>query len=303
MVLIPDALAAATVLREGDAGRGWLEELPFTFAAACERWGCIPEGESWHGQVALVVPVGHRSGPGVLKVSFPHPGNIGEAEALRCFGGHGAVRLIDADDTGFVLLMERADPTTLADRLATGAELAVEEAIEIAGDLALQLAVPALPSTVALASTAQGWDGQLKEQVAAFPDLLPKAVTDRARRTIRLLATDTTSTMLHGDLHFGNILRSSRQPWLTIDPKGWSGTRAWDAFTVIAGRREQLQQGGDIYRGAVNRVQRFSTAAKVDPDLALACCQARAVSSYFYQHLVQGAWFDVEFLRVLAHGI
>jgi len=303
VVLIPDALAASTVLREGDAGRGWLEELPFIVAAACERWGCTPDGDPWHGQVALVVPVGHSSGPGVLKVSFPHPGNIGEADALRCFGGHGAVRLVDADDTGFVLLMERADPTTLADRLARCAELAVEEAIEIAGDLSLQLAVPASPSIEVLAGTAEGWEGQLDDQVTACPDLLPKAVTDRARQTIRLLTTDTTATMLHGDLHFGNILQSSREPWLTIDPKGWSGTRAWDAFTVIAGQREQLQQDGDIYGGAVNRVQRFSTAAQINPDLALACCQARAVSSYFYQHLVQGAWFDLEFLRVLAHGI
>lgn len=108
--------------------------------------------------------------------------------------------------------------------------------------------------------------------------------------------------MLHGDLHFGNILRSHREPWLTIDPKGWSGTPAWDAFTVIAGRRVELQQDGDIYRGTVDRIQRFSAAVKIDADLALACCQVRAVSSYLYQHIMAGAWFDLEFLRVLAQG-
>lgn len=69
VVLIPDALAASTVLREGDAGRGWLERLPFIVAAACERWGCTPDVDFWHGQVALIVPVGHSSGPGVLKVA------------------------------------------------------------------------------------------------------------------------------------------------------------------------------------------------------------------------------------------
>lgn len=178
------------------------------------------------------------------------------------------MRLVDADDTGFVLLMERADPTTLADRLARCTELAVEEAIEIAGNLSLQLAVPAAPSTEALAGTAEGWEGQLDDQVTAFPDLLPKAVTDRARQAIRLLTTDTTATALHGDLHFGNILQSSREPWLTIDPKGWNGTRAWDAYTVIAGQREQLQRDGDIYGGAVSRAKRFSTAAQINPGLA-----------------------------------
>lgn len=106
--------------------------------------------------------------------------------------------------------------------------------------------------------------------------------------------------MLHGDLHFGNILRShGREPWLTIDPKGRSGPLAWDAFTVIAGRLEELQQHGDISHGVSDRVRRFSAAAGIDPDLASACCQARAVSSYLYQHIMAGAWFDLEFLRVL----
>jgi len=125
----------------------------------------------------------------------------------------------------------------------------------------------------------------------------------RAMRTMHYVAGDATSTMLHGDLHFGNILRSRREPWLAIDPKGWSGPLAWDTFTVIAGRREDLQQHDDISRDISDRIQRFSAAAGINPDLAAACCQARAVSSYLYQHIMAGAWFDLEFLRVLAQGV
>lgn len=44
--------------------------------------------------------------------------------------------------------------------------------------------------------------------------------------------------MLHGDLHYRNILRSHREPWLIIDPKGWFGTAAFDAFAVATGGRE-----------------------------------------------------------------
>ena len=97
----------------------------------------------------------------------------------------------------------------------------------------------------------------------------------RAMRTMHYVAGDATSTMLHGDLHFGNILRSRREPWLAIDPKGWSGPLAWDTFTVIAGRREDLQQHDDISRDISDRIQRFSAAAGINPDLAAACCQAR----------------------------
>jgi hypothetical protein len=64
------------------------------------------------------------------------------------------------------------------------------------------------------------------------------------------------------------------------------------AFTVIAGRVED--------HVSADRIHRFSAAARVDPDLALACCQARAVSSHLYQQQVPGSWFDMEFLRILA---
>lgn len=265
MVVIPRALAEAIVLREGAAGCSWLHELPTIIDEACNRWGCIPDGDAWHGQVALVIPVRHARSSAALKVSFPHAGNRGEADALRCFDGHGAIRLIDADDSGFVLLLERADPLTLSDRLSKGVGTAVEEALEIAGDLARQLAVPASPAIASLASTTAEWDQQLDDQVTATSGLLPGAAIAQARRTIHYLADDATSTMLHGDLHFGNILRSRREPWLAIDPKGWSGTSAWDAFTVIAGRREELRQHGDLSRGISARIRRFSAAAGINP--------------------------------------
>jgi streptomycin 6-kinase len=77
-------------------------------------------------------------------------------------------------------------------------------------------------------------------------------------------------TMLHGDLHFDNIMRANREPWLSIDPKGWSGTAAFDTFTVIIGRREDLATSQSLYAAIVQRVYRFAAAALVHPDLALA---------------------------------
>lgn len=304
MVVIPQSFAEATVLREGAAGRAWLHDLPTIAAEACHRWGCTPDGDPWHGQVALVVPVQHASGPAALKISFPHPGNRGEAEALRCFDGRGALRLVEVDESDLVLLLEGAEPLTLADQLAKGTSETVDEALEIAGDLARRLAVPASPAITPLSGTTDEWEQQLDAQIAAAPGLVADAAVDQARRTIRALADDATSTMLHGDLHFGNILWSHREPWLAIDPKGWSGTLAWDAFTVIAGRREELQQYGDISRGISSRIRLFSAAAGIDRDLAVACCQAREVSSYLYQHLMkEGTWFDLEFLRALVQDV
>lgn len=301
MVEVPFRLAQVTELREGDEGRTWLRELPRLVKTACRRWQCVIDGEPTHGQVALVVPVQHPAGPAVLKVSFPHPGNLGETHALRTFDGHGAVRLLEVDDTRLVLVLERALPQTLADHVKTGA-CSVEEAIDIAGDLARRLAIPPLPDVRPLTETMSSWAEQLDEQIAAHPDALPGRVLDQARETIQHLAGDQTTTMLHGDLHYGNILRSQRELWLTIDPKGWFGTAAFDAFTVAVGGREQLILDNGLHAAFTRRVRRYAAAAHVDPDLALACCQARAVSSYLYQLTIPRVWFDAKLLEVIALG-
>ena len=295
---VPVGLVETTARREGDAGRMWLQELPRMVDAACRRWHCHVDGEPTHGQVALVVPVRHLAGPAVMKLSFPHSGNLGEADALRTFAGHGAIELLETDDAGLVLVLERARSQTLADHVVNN-DCPVEEAIEVAGDLARRLAVDPLPAITPLAHTTEAWREEMHAQFAAQPYALPGRALDRASETIEHLAADGTSTMLHGDLHFGNILSSHREPWLTIDPKGWSGSAAFDAFTVIAGGRQQLDLGEGPYEEFVRRVGRFAAAAQVDPDLALACCQARAVSSYLHQLQFPGTWFDLEYLKVI----
>jgi len=293
VVQVPDEFADTTVRREGAAGRRWLDALPALVDGLLARWDCRVDGPPRHGEVALVVPVTCPTGPAVLKVSFPHPGNRSEPGALRRFAGRGAVHLLDADEDAFALLLERAGDHSLA------TEPCAEHAIETAGALARRLAVPAAPDTPSLADTTAGWAEQLDQQVAASNDPPPARALDRARDTIAALGGDRTTTLLHGDLHDGNVLAADREPWLAIDPKGWRGTAAYDAFTVIAGRSEQLRPDQDLHRQLQDRIRRFAAAAGVDPDLAAACCQARATSSLLYQQAHPGDWFNVGMLRRL----
>lgn len=278
MIEVPASLAYATVEREGEAGRAWLDGLPEQVSAACERWSCTVDGPPTHGQVAIVVPVRHPRGAAALKISFPHPGNRGEAGALRAFAGDGAVELFDVDVTSFELVIERCLPRSLAEHAAAHPDTPAEEFIEIAGCLARRLAVAAPSGMTRLADTIPAWAEELDRQRTAFAGALPEPAVQRALETLELLATDRTPTMLHGDLHFGNILASDRAPWLAIDPKGWSGPREFDAFTAIIGRREELDPAR--YAPMRQRIRRFAAAASVDEELAVACCHARAVSAY-----------------------
>jgi streptomycin 6-kinase len=296
MIDVPTGLARATTIREGSSAAAWLAALPALVDRLLVAWECEVDGTPTHGQVALVLPVRRHGRAAVLKVSFPHPGNRGEPLALRAFDGRGAVALLDADEDAFAMLLERASDRTL------DSVHSADEAIEIAGDLARRLAVSAPPSIPALADTAAGWEAELDAQVVDCPEDLDPAVLDRARSTIRDLAGDPGTTMLHGDLHFGNVLGADRETWLAIDPKGWRGSAAYDAFTVAAGKPGELHDADDIERALLGRIRRFARAADVDSGAAIALAQARATSSYLYERLHAGDPSVLGMLR-LATGL
>lgn len=68
------------------------------------------------------------------------------------------------------------------------------------------------------AASTGGWEEQLDQQVAVAHDALPASVIDRARGTIRALADDTTTTMMHGD-SISASLASSKPGSITSETK------------------------------------------------------------------------------------
>jgi streptomycin 6-kinase len=160
---IPEAFAAATVAREGERGAEWVAALPGIVADLLGRWACTPDGAVMHGGVGVVVPVRRDSGEAVvLKVSFPHPGNVHEPDAFAAWDGRGAVRLLERDDARFAMLLERASTVTLAE-VEDG-----EEAVRIAGLLSRRLAVPA-PAHLPGRAGAPGTHGEPGTPGAAGP--------------------------------------------------------------------------------------------------------------------------------------
>lgn len=271
---IPESFARGTVAREGDGGRTWLAALPGLVDELLERWNCTPTGPTMHGQVGIILPV--RRGdlpPAALKISYPHPGNVHEPDAFAIWAGRGAVRLHERDDARFAMLLERAKPGTLADVAD------VDEAVNIAGRLAGRLAVPAPPGLPRLRDDAEGWAQDLVEDSAALADPLPRRVLDAAVATLRELGPEQADTLVHGDLHYTNVLPGEREPWLAVDPKGYVGDPAYDAFTLLRGRCEELLAAPDPRSGLLRRLGIFADAAGVDRDRARRWAQARAVTA------------------------
>ncbi|MGA5820571.1 aminoglycoside phosphotransferase family protein [Kitasatospora sp. NPDC094028] len=277
MIGIPEAFARTTVAREGEPGAAWLAELPRIIDELLERWDCSPDGEVTHGGVGIVVPVRQpTAGPAVLKVSFPHPGNVHEPDAFATWRGRGAVRLHERDDPRFAMLLERAHGTTLAelpdaDRLVT-----------VAGRLNRRLAVPAPPDLPRLSEQTGTWEQDLRRDAAELSHTMPATAVAAALATVRELGPNQPDTLVHGDLHARNILRADREPWLAVDPKGHVGDPAYDAGTLLKSRALTLIGANDPRRAVRRILDVFAEAAELDRERVRRWAQLHAVQAAFW---------------------
>ncbi|AEW99569.1 aminoglycoside phosphotransferase family protein [Streptantibioticus cattleyicolor] len=305
MIVIPEAFARSTVEREGEPGADWLAALPGIVETLLDRWGCVPDGDMTHGGVGIVVPV-RRAGVGaVLKVSFPHPGNVHEPEAFAVWDGHGAVLLHERADADFAMLLERAHPSTLAE-VADG-----DEVVTTAARISRRLAVPAPHGLPRLRDRAGAWEEQLRKDAGELAHTMPRRVVDAALATVRELGAVQPDTLVHGDLHPGNILRADREPWLAVDPKGYAGDPAYDGGTLLKSRAPTFLGADDPRRAARRVVDVFAEAAGLDRVRVRRWAQLHAVQAAFWgrRHGFRvtrgGAWLDTltEFADRLAETL
>ncbi|MEV6220855.1 aminoglycoside phosphotransferase family protein [Nocardia fluminea] len=275
MIDIPESFARETIGREGEPGRTWIAGLSCSVDDVLQRWSCVPDGPVMHGNVGIVVPVRHpHLPPAVVKISFPHPGNVFEPDAFATWNGRGAVRLFARDDERFAMLLERAGRATLAEVDD------FDEAVGILGQLSRRLAVDAPAGLPRLSAVVADWPEEIVTTAAELGDPLPRHVLDAAVETVRDLGPDQPETLVHGDLHDANVLAGEREPWLAIDPKGYVGDRAYDTITVLRSYRfAPLLFAPDPAAGLRRGLDLYCEAAQIDRERARRWAQVRAVKA------------------------
>ncbi len=259
---LPPGLRAQAWLGEGWAR--WLDDLPRLAAEVVEEWQLLPDGTPMHGFCSLVLPVRTASGrPVVLKLGLPDEDTAQEHLALRHWGGRGAVELLRADPGRRALLLERLHPEDLH-------ELGDLEACEVVAGLYARLHVPAPASLVTLTARVGGWLDALARLPRDAP--LPRRYVEQALAQGRDLLADETcaGTLVHGDLHYANVLAADREPWLAIDPQPMSGDPHYEVAPLLWNRWDEVVATGDV-RSAVRR--RFHTVVDA---AGLAADRARA---------------------------
>jgi streptomycin 6-kinase len=277
---IPPGLAKQA--RLGPDWADWLDRLPRMTADVLDEWQLTVDGPPMYGFCSLVIPVRTegvwgRSGPpegvgsspdsasgtpAVLKVTFDGDDESEhEGLALQHWAGRGTVQLLRADPKRNALLLERLHTDDL-----TG--VWDIEACEIVAGFYPSIHLPALPQLRTITSYVDRWLRSLARLRRDAP--IPHRLVEQTLSLGRDLVADPASVgrIIHGDLHYENVLAADRAPWLVIDPKPMSGDPHYEPAPMLWNRWEEMVAAGDL-RGSIRR--RFHTlvdAADLDEQRA-----------------------------------
>jgi streptomycin 6-kinase len=263
---VSPAFAAAAVpsdlLRFQHRSEGWYawrEHLPALVRDVVAEWELEPDGCVASGECSLVLGVRAAGVPAAAKFGWPHPESRHEHLALRAWAGQGAVRLLRADPARSVLLLERASPVDLS-------SVPIDPALEVAAGLYHRLHRPAHPQLDLLSVQAARWSAELGSLPSSAP--VPHRLVEHAAHLAAGFAADpeTDGTLIHADLHYGNILGAQREPWLAIDPKPLSGDPGYEVAPLLWNRWDELGQGDGVRRAVRRRLDAVTSAAELDPD-------------------------------------
>jgi len=237
----------------------WRRGLPALVRSVLDDWRLEPDGYRGLGECALVLGVRTADGrAAAVKFGWPHPESTYEHVALRLWDGAGAVRLIRADPARGVLLLERAGPADLT-------TVSVETACDVIAGLYPRLHRPATGQLDRLSTLCARWSTELAALPTDSP--APHRLISQASSLAADLASDpsTDGVLLHGDLHYFNVLSSRREPWLAIDPKPISGHPSYEVAPLLWNRWNDAVSSGDVRNAMRSRMFRMVDATGLDP--------------------------------------
>ena len=188
------------------------------------RWNLEAAGEPLKTPSAVLLPVQRDGMPAMLKVAHEIEERRG-GRLMAWWQGDGAARVL-AEDEGVLLLERATGPRSLTAMAYAGRD---------EDDAATRI----------LCATARRLHGHRGERPSSlvpldiwFEPLLQapdqSGLIAEARSIARvLLAEARETTVLHGDLHHGNVLDAGERGWVAIDPKGLLGDRAFDYVNLL----------------------------------------------------------------------
>ncbi len=265
-------------LTYGQDGEKWLKQIPEIIKVYEVKWSLkvFPPYNLTYNYIApAVLDNGSRA---VLKIGFPKDKEFqSEIEALSVFNGNGSVNLLNADRKKAVILIEQVNPgiplsTIIDDTKAT----------RILASVMKKLWKP-LPKNNNFQTISQ-WTNALAKYPNRYKDFnnppIPWSLTNQAAKLFKeLIATSYPLVLTHADLHHDNILKSDRDRWLAIDPKGIAAEPAYDTAAMIRNPYKIIKDVQDIDKLLKNRIMVLSQELGIDPKRIHKWCFAQTVLS------------------------
>ena len=206
-----------------------------------------------------------------MKLGVPGVDFVRELEALRAYGGRGAVMLLKADPTRGAMMLESVKPGRTLSEIRSD-----EEATGIATSVmrSLWCAAPE-QHPFAVMSEFEGGVEWLRTCLANKRGPIPATLVSRAEGLLRELAGSLADpVLLHGDLHHDNILSAERVPWLAVDPKGVVGDPAYDVGPFLYNHLFETDSPANVLR---RRVDQMSEELGFERDRIVGAAIPRAV--------------------------
>lgn len=267
-------------------GREWVRQLPSQIKACAEHWSLKLKSPYPDSNVAAVFPATTADGmPAVLKIQFPGRESEHEAEALKRWNGQGAVRLLAHDPAHHALLIERCEPGSSLSAVPA------DEALNVIINLLPRLWIKADKPFNSLHDESLTWAEELKGYWERGGRPFERELLNGALEALEnLRQTQGEQVLLNQDLHGGNVLRATREPWLLIDPKPLVGEREFIASIM------RCNEFGHSLKDVIHRLDRVTSALGLNRERARLWSFAQTLAWGFEgdhmieQHLQTARW-------------
>jgi streptomycin 6-kinase len=244
---------------------------------AAERWGITlgaPYADVYPGNVVYRCTLGDGT-PAVIKTEPDRPDDefLSGIDAMVLYGGRGMARVFDVDRNERVLVMELVAPgETLWDA-------PIERALAAAASVMAKLRTAAPDDSFPdVRAYHRAWPNHVR--LYGGPGPIDADLFDMGERIfLELCDSSAEPVVLHGDLHFGNVLSSDREGWLAIDPKGLSGEPCYEVGDLFRNRVDELFEASDPVRAMRSRVEAVADLTGFDPERIRLWALSQAVLS------------------------
>jgi streptomycin 6-kinase len=225
---IPDKVRRSAEA-QGEKGRAWMAALPAQIAAIERRWNIRIGTTTRNATEAYVAFAEGAQGEAVVKIVIPgFDATRQEMRILAAAAGRGYARLLRADETENVLLLERLGPQLFALGLSNDAQIA-----HICATLAEAWQVRPEGVFVTGAERADELAAMIRDDWPGLGEPCAMATYDAALAAAarRRQAFDPAhAAFAHGDAHAWNTLQATESPtgFKFVDPDGAFAERAFD---------------------------------------------------------------------------